>query len=556
MLSRVRGQTRLCSITPPPTIEWEELTPAPFTADVLEEEFIPEKIVRKRFYVPPPFTDDQLLNLSSKRIQDLPRSRVVWALGRFGFSRELRRSDSPIPQQLLARSVELIDEFNTRDMVRVMQAIAYCPRITDPEPIFTLRREICSKIENVSDLFFVSLLFGHLKLVGRLDWTPTANCNRTSQFFLSELIHRKAKIDAARFLEITAALITNERVRTSHTDSVNVVLKHATEESLKHVKSASVLEVFGKAISEIPNQTLFTQISTVLERKFSKEWKSGEDALRMGFYFFINELMSWKVVVAWLGCLRKASVPLTVSVDCEDVRSQLNALELSQMIEITKIVLEQRNQISLVDSETNDWLTGHTFASVGEIPMKKEPIVGAESLHVGSVIRRMVQHTTAEGIRDRWTGPFHVSAAVEKERLVIEWQDQAALEPPHRRGLATIVMEIRRKYLEKIGWKLLLLNRDDFKTNGDLEKINLKFKEAVERVVDKGSVVWSVKPVDLTSAEKTIRVLSPAVSDDQTLVRTNRRESNSRQARMKGQLKSISKQFRKRDRMRARRNRT
>ena len=508
-------------------LEWEELKPSSATSMETDEEPVEEK--KRSFYVPPPFSDAELILMSPERIKEWPKSRVVWALGRFGFSKAIRNDSrsSDVAELLVARSLALIDSLNTRDIVRILQAVAYGPQIGS-DSVFQFRRKICSRIESVNDLYFVSLLFGHVKLLGRLDWTMTPNCLKTSQFFLSELIYRKSKIDATRFIEITTALASNEHMVKAHGDSVQMILGHGIGESLKHVRDAAVLKAFGKSLCGVvgANQTFFVALNETLCKKFERQWKCGKDALEIGFYFFLNEMMTNKSFSDWLTCVQAASESLPIADP-----------ETRHMMSLVRIVIDQRNLSPFLTEDVLDWIK--TFPDPGSMEL-----VETESRHVGSVIRRMVQGSVASGIGPVFIPPFNLSAANEEEKFSIEWLDQCELEPPYRRGTARIFSLIKRSFLESQGWTLILLSRNDFKvhTSDNSESLldmNRKFKSVLK---DQRGIEW-LEEVKLSTAETTGPTID--VREVDLGPRKNRRESKSRAYRIRSRLQMISRQYRK-----------
>ena len=517
-------------------IDWEDLPPAP-EIPLVED---PEEVLTKqqRFYVPPPYTDAQLMNMSWKQVSEWPKSRVVWALGRLGY---IARSEGyETASLLLRRADELGSTLNTRDITRILQAVAYGPQVADPSVIHRLRRYICSNIEGVNELFLVSLIYGHLKLLGRIDWSVSANCNKTTQFLLSELIHRKAKIDAGRFLEVTSCLLTNTRVLQSHSDSVDMILRHAAEHSLKHCKrETAIIEKFGKAICNVPNQHLFVHINDILSHKFNKkQWRSADEALRVGFYFYLADLMSVRTLGQWLNVMKNAATPLSANSDC------------GQMVALVRIIVDQRNQSSLVEIPTKEWLDG---IPLSQVSLSTASVVGFESLHVGSVLRRMVQATVADGLEPMVVGPFNLSVADPATKKFIEWTDQAELETPHKRGVARAIEGIKRRFLESEGWTLVSLNRSDFKAGNDGESLrgmNDRFANIVKEKLPHISLREDVAEPAGADSPKTIHLerADPNTSPE----RRERREARSRAWRMKSQLKSISKQFHKKARRKLR----
>ena len=521
-------------------LQWEDISPPSEStstqiSDATEDCEALEEMRPQRFYVPPPFSDERLKQATSEEISEWPKSRIVWALGRVGYVADLRVFGSSVPQLLLQRAESLESSLNTRDIIRILQAVSYIPDLSEPGIIQRLRKAVCNRIDSVSDLFLISLIYGHVKLVGRVDWTVTPNCNKTTQFLISELIHRKSKIDGVRFLEVTSSLLTNPRILTSHNDSVQMVLRHACEVSLKHAKVIRALVSFGKALCGIPNQHLFASVNQILEHKFSKDWRSANDALRAGFFFLMADLMSVKTVIAWLRAVMSANSPLSIDHD------RISA-ENKQMVHISKLLLQQRNQSDIIPEKISKWIQSvpsHEFTSSSiefGSGRKSEPLIGVESLHVGSVLRRMISATVESGLGSIFVSPFHLSACNLESKIHLEWVDQAELEPPHRRGLARVISKVRREYLAKSGWTLIALNRSDFKYENDFARVNEKFKESVKIP----GVVWKDQVGVATSDRKTIQITP---HEERLEGSREKREARSRAWRMKSQLKSISKQF-------------
>ena len=172
-------------------LQWEDLPPIEAPLEELEPLEVPKK---RRFYIKPPLTDIQLENLTS--VSEWPKSRVIWALGRFGFVPSLRNcSKSAI---VIHRLEEQLEQLSTRDLTRAIQAMSY---ITSPDMglVGKIRKKFSLEVNLVNDLFFISFMYGNLKLVNRSN-IITENCHRSIQFLLSELVHRKSKIHSSHFL--------------------------------------------------------------------------------------------------------------------------------------------------------------------------------------------------------------------------------------------------------------------------------------------------------------------------------------------------------------------
>ena len=551
-------------------IQWEDLPPipdAPAHADssLLEDEepMAPPKM--KRFYVPPPMSDIQLSRLDATKVADWPKSRVVWALGRIGFVNDLSSATGPF-SALLGRTRDVIDSLSTRDMVRMLQAIAYGPRIEDSSIVFAIRRKFSVDIDKVNELFLLSFIYGNAKLTSRMDWTPTPNCVKSMQFLISELIHRKGKIDAGRFLDISAALASSDRVFKQHAESVNTLLTHAVDHSLQHVKEAKRLEAFGKCLCNEKSQTFFSQVNERMDKKFkNKSWRSCTDAARVGFYYFLADLMSIGTADSWLKAVMTSTQPVgrvesppadAPVTDLHDwLREQRRVTEYHQMLRLVDIIVKQRNFAPLLSEDVITWL--ESIPSVpsgvmsdvvmfgsGTVKGLEEPLIGVESPHVSKVIRRMTE-ATIEGdfFTGQFVGPFYLPVANETGMVYVEWDTQWQLEVPHRRAIAKTIEGIRRTYLELCGWKLISLPRSEFKisSENDVDAVNSRFRVMTEACGV--PVPWRVDPVvdRMRGRPPVPHNIPQLVSPDP---KRERCESRSRQHRLKSQLKSIRKQFR------------
>ena len=550
---------------------WEELEPLdPPPESVSRHQQVDEEAEptrNQRYYIPPPLTDLELQRLSLSKVSDWPKSRVIWALGRIGFVDSLKQSRGDLFRTLVDRAGKLIDDLNTRDTVRIIQAISYGPALTDPAVLLALRRKLFTSMDKISEPFLISFMFGHLKLTQRLDWKRTDNCKRATQFLLSEFIHRKSKIDAQRFLEISGVLLS-ESIRESHTDSVQTIIRHAVSDALQHVRSAPVLEQFGKALCGVAADEHFISINEKLEKKFRNiKWKSAEDAMRIGFYFWLNNLISVNTCNSWLDAVRNASIPLPMQLPAPEpsreklsdyhsfLRESRRVVELVQMKTLTALLIEKRGFSDLIDLQTVEWLNESCldFSKANPLVLSgcrtvdglSDPVLGCESEHVSRVLRRMVRSMIKESVlRQETVGSFVVAVGNADMQICIEWRDQSVLEVPYRRNLSSLIQDLRRKYLTDQGWKIILLDRHKFRLSSetDIDAINKLFKEDVSARAPQ--IEWKDEPVDTENLGGKPSPVLQLITDEQTRTR-QRRESRSREYRLKSSLGSIRRQFRK-----------
>ena len=538
-------------------LQWEEMTTADLPEPLASDEEEPEPTRKARFYVPPPFSDEQLLALKKGDIQDWPKSRVVWALGRLGYSKSLK-SATDLSKYLFSRADALQATLNTRDMVRMIQAAAYGPPLTDTSTVLAVRRKLCSEIDKVSEAYLASLIYGHLKLVSKLWWKATPACGKATQFLLSELIHRKAKIDASRFVEIATVLVSNPRIVKEHSDSVQTILRMAIQDSLKHVKTPHVLAEFGKALAGIPSQQFFAQINEAMKKKFEPKkftWRNGNDALHAGFYYLFADLVSVPTIVAWLQCVKSATVPLTAPALGETSQNERRkTAESVQMIQFVKLVLQQRNTDTIVPADLMEWL--NTFPVLPEeiepailfgsssVKGMQEPLLGVESMHVSAVLRRIVSATIDDGfLSTKIVGPFLLPLCNADLKIYIQWTNQHELEVPHRRGVAKAVELLRREYLKTNDWKILEIDRTQLRVSETVSQqdVNVLFRSILSDGMGDVSVPW--KEAGEPNAERSIAI--PLIEPIEEAIRKHRREARSRQYRFKSQMQSIRKQFRR-----------
>ena len=476
-----------------------------------------------RFYVPPPLTDLQLEKLDASKIAEWPKSRVVWALGRLGFAQG-RLASREVTEELLHRAVSLIPTMTSRDMIRVVQAVAYGPLILDPMPLISIRRALCTNIDSVNELYLLSLIYGHLKLVGRVDWKPSSNCDKMTQFLLSELIHRKGKYDATRFIEISSVICSSWRVVKSHSDSVQMIIRHACD-VLKHSRDAEGISGFGRALCGMgPCETFFTVINDTLQNKFrNKQWKSSNDAVNIGFYFYLANLISVGTLSDWIKAAALASSQTSGS---------------AEMLSLVKIIAQKRDQLSLLPDEVVKYLDSAS-------PIF--PQLTAESVHVYAVLRRMSDACISDKtfFGSAKVGPFLLPVCNESAKVFVQWEDGHQLETPHRRGVIRIINETRQWFLEQqLGWTVVSLKRSDFKpsTDYDLLQINAKFKKIISQSVPDLQVPW--KHGDLTPDPMRTRLGDEGGSTScSTVGKRERWESRSREFNMKCHLKLMHKRF-------------
>ena len=525
MLRRTR-KSRSKSHQLPELIQFEDIVSPRFDPnDLLDEQESDKKTSVSRFYVPPPYTDEELV---TKTPSEWPKSRVVWGLGRLGFTQG-RLADPAVSQNLLDRAAILIPSLTTRDMIRVLQAVAYGAIPREFEPLFSIRRSVCVNIDKISELFFMSLVYGHLKLVGRLDWTPTPNCDRMTQFLLSETIHRKNKFDASNFIQLCSLVASNSRVVASHSDSVQMILTQ-TCDLLKHSRDAKTLMNFGRVVCSVPNDAFFHTVNETLVNKFrNKNWRSADDAVQVGFFFYLSNLMALGTVSDWLKAvsLAKPTKPTNG--------------ETSEMLVLVKHVAKMRNQFSLLADEIDQFLES--------IPVPELTRLTRESVQVYSVLRRMSDACTYNFFAPAKVGPFMLPVCNIAGKIFIEWENGFELESPHRRAVTKLVNETRRWFLKSEGWTVISLDRSDFKkpiTNVDsdppdsLESINLKFMTTISTAFPHLKIDWKQKDVSPNPHRER---LSSSNSEPKP---RERWESRTKETRLKSHLKLTSKRFRKR----------
>jgi hypothetical protein len=480
---------------------------------------------KKRFYIPPPLTDEELLQIRS--VSEWPKSRVIWAMGRFGYleSKLGYKPDRVVFDTLSTRLGELVDQMNTRDLVRALQSIAY----SSSQPISLInriRKKFSLSVDSVNDLFLVSFVYANLKLVNRNDWTISPTCKSTLQFILSEMVHRKHKILCSNWLEICAALLTSkETVRVPLTDSIDIMVQHAFTFALKHVKDAKVISKFSQSL--FGYSANYEAINNVLGFKFAKGWKTGSDALDVGFFFFVNNLVSPGNVEKWLTAARTAIEPLKL-----DSEGWAKLYLVSWTIERENLV---------VSNDTMRWLKT-TLESMGSpdcsnLSLIYSPIVTADSVHVNKVLVRMANSTVH--YNSEFVGPFFCPVVLHGSKTVVEWDKPWELEPPYRRGWSMKLAEMRRKFLLESGYIVLRLDRKDWSAKSEEEKLtmNEKFRELL---TSNGSVM--VKRGDSSIEEG--RLVPQVVLEDEKVERV-RRESKRLENMLRAKRKTITRQVRR-----------
>ena len=480
------------------SIVWEDIQP-----ELLEESpVLPAKA--KRFYVPPPCTDEALVAMDVSRIREWPRGRVVWALGRLGFMQRKLNCETEagtVHAALLERADVL--ELNTRDLVRVMQALGYSSNVPDLSILSRIRKKFCTQIANVNELYLISGIYGHFKLINRLGWKVTSNCVKTSEFLLAQLIERKNKIHSADFLEITSVILLDKTTHVNHGQHIEEIVNHAIGHSLKHVTKVEPISKFSRALVSYENrQSKYTEMNEQIAQRFSKRRQH-----EFGFWLLLGNLMSVANIVEW-----QTIAPKTA---------------------LIQEILIQRGIDALVQKPIDDF-TLHECA--------------IEPPHVSRVIRRMAEATLRHGYFEAvCVGPFQLGVVNQERKLVLQWDNIVDLFPPHKRDVAKSIEAIKREYLERTGWKLVLLEIEAFRLTSDFSENNEKFKAIMEKI-ETGIIHTKLSvcehKIANTPVSAAMRDVSDPIEDIPTTVR-ERRESKRKESRLKSTLRSIGKEWRK-----------
>ena len=486
----------------------------------------PLPMVKKRFYIPPPLTDEELLEITE--VSEWPKSRVIWAMGRLGYleSKLGCKPNEIVLNSLTNRLSELVDQMNTRDLVRALQGISYstCQPVS---LINRIRKKFSLSITSVNDLFLVSFVYANLKLVNRMDWQMTPTCKSSLQFLLSEMVHRKNKILCSNWLEICAALLTSRHaVREPLTDSVHVMVDHALTFALNHVKDANVISKFSQSLLDHPVN--YEAINNVLGFKFAKEWISGSDALQVGIFFFLNNVVSRGNVEKWLTAVRTAKEPCG--------RDLVTWAKLS----LVSWNIERDN--SVVSNENMDWLN-EVIESMGSIDKSDlnliySPLLTADSVHVNKVLVRMANATVA--YESKFCGPFWCPVVLPEARTIIEWDKPWELEPVYRRGWSKRLAELRGDFLADSGWTLVRLDRTDWGAKSDEEKLMLN--EKFRHVVMAAGPVVVKNGLSGIQEGRLVPIVNVAKPERETRVR---RESKRLENALRAKRKTITRQVRR-----------
>ena len=517
------GSRRFCT-----RIVWEELDAKYFQPpESLTEEPVLPPAKSSRFYVPAPYTDAQLGALNPDKVRDWPKSRVVWAIGRLGYSPELRKCSKLFEALILRVGKDLLDSLNTRDLVRVMQAMAYGPGLgSDSIPILLgIRKRFSVKIENVNDLFLVSGIYGHLKLVNRLDWTLSERCVQFTQFLLSELMHRKAKIHSSDFVQLASALLTsNPKLRNRIQGTIDPLVKHAVDHSLRHVKDMAVISRFGKALISLKSRTLFfPDLNAILKSKLGIRWRNLDDLIDFGYWFLLADLLSHSTVDLWMqAVLRHAAFPL--------------APIPTQQLRIANLILRGKGSDKLIDLAAVEFLD----------QLESAPVVHAPPSHVSKVIRRMVEATLEPGwLVEGSVGPFQLACVNPERKLVVEWDDMSAFEPPYRRDVARELQSVKRAHLKFAGWRLVLLNPAEFQLTSaqNRDQANLRFKKELDEAVG-GEIPWKQKFDTFDGVRRNEHGEQESATSASFTPRI-RREAKRKESKLRKTLRSIGKLWRR-----------
>ena len=569
------------------TIEWEEINPVEEYIQKIETEDEFEALTKpSRYYIPAPLTDAELLTLKQTELSEWPKSRVVWALGRIGYVDSLKSNTDEIFKFLLIRSSEIIPSLNSRDIVRITQAVAYGPSISREavDVVMKLRKQLFVKMEAINEPFLISFIYGHLKLISRVDWEVCDNCKRSNQFLISELIHRKSKIDAKLFLDISAVLISNVWIQRFNADCISSLVQHGVDHCIAHTRSGDTLASFGKSLvgNKCSNGEFFSRINEKIINKFKKK-----ENLKFGFYFLLADLLSLATCNVWLGAVRRDAEGLSSQLPDVVILTESNLVEYHdflkkirkhvetiQMLRLVKVLLRYKEYDKLIDPVTMDWLHSKISdesddslnsaisgknSGLTDVVEKvlyghknvaglESPVIGIDSRHLSKVIRRMTESVVEDNFfNTNQIGPFILPVSNIESKICIEWTDQDLLEPPHRRGVARVIQEIRRDELKKQGWRIVLLNRKDFRRNQDetsFDRLNDLFKKSVASQVGKSVVIpWKSPPDEmknsLSEPKKVKEFALPQITDPSP--GRYRRESRAKEYRVQSRLQAIRK---------------
>jgi hypothetical protein len=513
----------------PSPIVWEDIE-SPVDDQPVEStpDYTPERTTG-RYYIPPPFSDSQLGSLTS--VSDWPKSRVVWALGRVGYVSELRRN-TQLVGILLERTTDLVDEMNSRDLVRIIQSLAYLGGCST-ELVKRVRKLFL--ISKANEMFLVSFVYGNIKLMNTPNWTLTENCHQTLQFLLSEIVHRQSKIHPSHFLDITSSLLTSAKSELviRHADTIeNAILSHCVNHSIRHCKNAESVSRFARAlVGHEFAQKLFNPINETLFSKFRNSgWKSGSDAIQTGFWFCVNGLMSPTTVDAWITSVREAKEPVN--------SSTRNLVQLR----LVKYVIESTPGMREIMTDPNmEFLTSASRTEIGDVSPhtiygsgpKEEPVCTSHYSRASRTIGHMVRAAVAA--ESGFVGPFFVPVMI--PGIVVEWEHPWEFDPPHWRKWSEKMTGMRRKYLHENGWKLVLLKDSEFraKTSEEKDGVNRKLASLLQQHGVEISDTVAV-PKDPMGFQQIERPLEPNP-------KRIRREAKRTENAVKATLKRISKSW-------------
>ena len=530
---------------------FEDLPEPTFSPKICDlEESVSSKppVVKKRYYIEPSLTDEELCRLSSSDISEWPKSKVIWALGRLGYIERkcghLNLSTKNSSRLLVFRLEQFINLMNTRDIVRAIQGIAYSRDIdTSFIPIVNqLRRKFSLSIDSVNELFLASFIYANLKLINRNDWVISNTCKSTLQFLLSEMVHRKHKMLCSNWLELCSTILkSREVVKSSLTSSIDAIVQHSFSFAMNHVKDANIMASFAKSLIGYNSTIDYEAINNMLGRKFSKPWISANDAIQFAFFFFINDLMSPGNVEKWITSVRTASK--------EEIRKE----DLNNRVILGLIKWKlSGNEKNLLSDENRIWIDAiDNVSHFGLIPPNLSevysPIITSDSIHVNKVLIRMA-NSTIENYTSRFIGPFWCPVVLDSSQVVIEWDTPSDLEPPYRRAWSKHLTIMRRKFLlAENGWKILKLNRSDFIAHSSDEKImvNEKFVSLVRDMVgEHQSIGWKAGGVEIIEGSEHL-VPSRVKEEEMKGGERVRRESKRLENILRAKRRTITKQVRK-----------
>ena len=506
-----------------PTIMWDK--------DIVKEEEV-ERSKRSRFYIPPPYTDAQLLGLTPAIVSEWPKGRVVWALGRLGWLKQSVPRESV--SALLARIDTLVDTLNTRDLVRVLQALAYLPAECGSESIIRISKIWCSKLSETNDLFFVSGLYGYLKFINRRDWKLTLQCEKTTKYLLSELVHRRKKLHASDFLDVASAVLTSKpSVRDGMGDWINQIIKHGIEEN--HVRDIATISRFFKSFSGHNLEPFFVSLNEKFRLRISEtlKWKSNNDLIEFGFYPILQNLLTHANIIKWVNLVSGMDDPRIVI--AEEILRQRGLSELvsfdqsSQNTRKSQNSQNSRNTQNSRDSQNRLFVESVSSTSSVSSSSSCASSPWIEAYHMTKVLKHMGGTVFCE----QFVGPFFCRLVSPNQKLVLTWKNSPELLPPHEQNVAIALNRVKAVYLQSIGWRLVELDRLDFASK-DLEANNSKFWQHMHEFglseLDGRKAVVEERVQEIVPLPPTVRI---------------RRESKRKENKLKATLRQIGKQWRR-----------